>query len=103
MNTPRKVVLRQSLVRPILLGGADRDLTMIVGSFAAALIFGVGSKEAVVMGLLLWFIGHWGLVQLAKVDPHMRDVARRHFIYKKYYPAQTSHSAPSAIVKYYKP
>lgn len=100
MNGPRKVVLRQSLVRPILLAGAERELTMLLGVIAAGLVFGIGSKEGVVMGVLLWLVGHWGLVQIAKIDPQMREVFMRLINHKKYYPAQTSDSAPSAFIKY---
>ena len=42
----RTVPLHSSLTRPILLGGAERDLVIIEVSVIAALLFGVGFRFA---------------------------------------------------------
>lgn len=97
----RKVVLHQSLVRPLLLGGAERSLAMINGVISAGLIFGIGSWQAAVLGVVFAFVVHWGLVQLAKKDTQFFDIYRRHIQYQDYYPPQASPSAPAPLIKYH--
>lgn len=101
MSESRKVVLHASLIRPILLGGAERTLALINGVIAAGLIFGIGSWQAAVLGVVFALVVHWGLVQLAKKDTQFFDVYKRHITYQDYYPAQAQHTAPPALVKYY--
>jgi type IV secretory pathway TrbD component len=96
----RKVVLHQSLIRPILLGGAERALAMLNGVVSAALIFGIGSWQAAVLGAAFAVVVHWALVELAKRDTQFFDIYRRHVQYQDYYPAQASHSAPAPLIKY---
>ena len=59
----RTVPLHSSLTRPILLGGAERDLVIIEVSLIAALLFGVGFRFASLsLALLLGTVGHRILV-----------------------------------------
>lgn len=96
----RKVVLHQSLIRPILLGGAERTLALLNGVVSAGLIFGIGSWQAAVLGVAFAFVVHWGLVELAKKDTQFFDIYRRHIQYQDYYPAQASYHAPAPLIKY---
>lgn len=102
MSEQRKVVLHQSLIRPILLGGAERTLALMNGVVAAGMIFGIGSWQAAVAGLVFAVAIHSLLVQLAKKDSQFFDVYKRHIQYQDYYPAKASYTAPPALVKYYK-
>ena len=70
----RKIPLHQSLIRPILLAGAERNLAMLNGVIAAALVFGGGSLWAVGLGILFAVVVHALLVRLAKRD-HLLRVA----------------------------
>lgn len=97
----RKVPLHQSLIRPILLGGAERTLAMLNGVISAGLIFGIGSWQAAVLGVVFALVVHWFLVQLANNDTQFFDIYRRHIQYQDYYPAQACHSAPVPIIKYH--
>ncbi len=101
MGEQRKVVLHQSLIRPILLGGAERTLALMNGVVAAGMVFGIGSWQAAVMGIVFALVVHSILVQLAKKDSQFFDVYKRHIQYQDYYPAQASQSALAPIVKYY--
>lgn len=96
----RKVVLHQSLIRPVLLGGAERTLALLNGVISAGLIFGIGSWQAAVLGVVFAIVVHWFLVQLAKNDTQFFDIYRRHIQYQDYYPAQANHKAPPPIIKY---
>nr|WDE72637.1 hypothetical protein [Cupriavidus gilardii] len=95
----RSVPLRRSLNRPILVGGGERALMHVLAVFTAALVFGVGSKEGIAAGILLWIAGHAALVKLAKVDPQFSEVYTRHRLYQIYYPALAHISALAALVK----
>jgi len=100
MSELRTVVLHQSLIRPLLLGGAERTLAMINGVISSALIFGIGSWQAAVLGVIFAVVVHWLLVQLAKKDTQFFDIYKRHLQYQDYYPAQACHTAPPPIIKY---
>jgi type IV secretory pathway TrbD component len=101
MSGLRKVVLHPSLIRPILLGGAERTLALLNGVIAAGLIFGIGSWQAATLGVVFAVGVHWGLVQLAKKDTQFFDIYKRHITYQDYYPAQAANSAPAPIIKYF--
>jgi type IV secretory pathway TrbD component len=98
-NSLRRLPLRRSLLRPLLLAGGERALVLINCTLIAALIFGVGiSTFTVASAILLATLGQWCLVQAAKADPDMTQVYRRHIIYKEFYPAQSSvHARPQII------
>jgi len=97
----RKVTLHQSLIRPILLGGAERNLALLNGVIAAALIFGIGSIYAAALGVAFALGIQAVLVRLAKKDPQFFDVYRRHVLYQDFYPARALEGAPVALVKYW--
>ena len=99
MSEQRKVILHQSLIRPILLGGAERGLALVNGVISAALIFGIGSWQAAVLGVVFALVVHSILVQLAKKDSQFFDVYKRHVQYQDFYPARASHTAPAQLVK----
>lgn len=87
----RHCTLHQSLVRPILLMGAERSLTILNGTLCAILIFGMGLSLAttvITVGLCAFI--QIGLVLLAKSDAQMVLVLKRHLSYEGYYPAASS-------------
>ncbi|MGO9454331.1 MAG: conjugal transfer protein TrbD [Candidatus Binataceae bacterium] len=89
-------VIHQSLVRPVLLAGAERPLALANWIAAAALILGGGRWYTAALGALLATAGHWALVQAAKIDPQLSQVYIRHWRYQQdYYPARPSIHAPA--------
>jgi type IV secretion system protein VirB3 len=91
----RQNVIHQSLTRPILLAGAERPLAISNWIIAAALILGAGQWFTVIGGVLLAIFGHWVLVELAKIDPQLSQIYRRHLRHRQaYYPARASIWAP---------
>jgi type IV secretory pathway TrbD component len=90
-------IIHQSLVRAVLLAGAERPLAIGNWIAAVALILGGGRWYTAVLGALLASAGHWVLVQAAKIDPHLSRVYIRHFRYEQdCYPARASIWAPEA-------
>ena len=85
-----------SLVRPILLGGGERELVLINVVLIFALVLGVGPNPVTLGGGR--GPGHgrprarW--CALAKVDPQGWRVFARHFQYRDFYPARAHPFAP---------
>jgi type IV secretion system protein TrbD len=89
METPRRTPIHLSLTRPLLLGGAERELVLVNGITIAALVFGVGFHwVSLTAAILLATVGHWGLTRAARHDPQMSRVYVRHVRYQEYYPAR---------------
>ncbi len=76
-----RVVIHRSLTRPLLVNGGERVPMLILGLTCVALIF-VGLKLATVaLAIVLWFAGSAVLKRLAKTDPYMFGIYRRHIQY----------------------
>jgi len=87
----RSIAIRRSGVRPNLLMGGDREIVMLCGLLAGALIGpAIDSPKAWIAGLLIWFAGVWAAQKMGKADPLMRFVALRHLRYQHYYPARST-------------
>jgi len=92
--------IHQSLIRPILLAGAERPLAIANWITAAALVFGGGLHwYTVALGVSLVTVGHWALIQAANFDPQLSQVYVRHIRYQNYYPARASLSAPPPRIR----
>jgi type IV secretion system protein VirB3 len=85
-NKTRRLVVHRSLIRPILLAGAERRLVMINATLITTLVLGVGLfPVTVISALLLATLGHWCLVQAANSDPMMTAIYLRHLRYDDVY------------------
>lgn len=90
--------IRLSLVRPILLAGADRTLVLINMTCIVMLIFGVGLHWlTIILALFFAVIGHSILVRVAKYDPYFSKIYLRHIRYHDFYPAKSSVLSKSAV------
>ncbi len=99
MEAPRRTPIHPALTRPLLLGGAERELVLANGTLIAALLFGVGFHWAsLTAAVLLATAGHWGLRRAAKHDPQLSRIYVRHIRYQDHYPAQAAVQAPPAYV-----
>ena len=91
--------LHPSLVRPILLGGAERELVLINVILITVLVLGVGPHPLTfVLAALLGTAGHSVLVLAARFDPQIWRVYARHVLYQPFYPARARFDAPLAPV-----
>lgn len=99
MDEPRRAPIHPSLTRPLLLGGAERELVLMNGTIIAALIFGVGFHwVSLTIATLLATAGHWALTRAAKYDPRLSRIYVRHVRYQSYYPARPPIAAPPGWV-----
>ena len=98
-STPRLVRLHASLVRPILMGGADRGLALANGVIALALVFGIGfSWATITVAAALLGVGHVALVLLAKREPDLRALYFRHVQLAPFYPARPAEPRVAPLV-----
>ena len=95
----RQIPIHESLLRPQLLAGGERELVIVNATLAAALIFGVGGVGGLVVGLVEWVVMQFALVQLAKRDDNFREVFARQIHQQKVYSAAASVFAQPALPK----
>jgi type IV secretory pathway TrbD component len=89
MDEPRRAPIHPSLIRPLLLAGAERELVLVNGTLIAALLFGVGFHwVSLTIASLLATVGHWALTRAAKYDAQLSRIYVRHVRYQPYYPAR---------------
>ena len=82
MSTPGfSIAIHNSLTSPILLAGVPRQLAILNGTLAAAVVFGLHSLWILPVCLGL----HVGAMMLAKKDPYFFQVILRHIHKKSYY------------------
>jgi type IV secretory pathway TrbD component len=99
-TVPRRLVLHPSLVRPNLLAGGERHLTIVLWTAVFGLIFGAGIRPmSIAVGMAIGIVGQYGLIRAAHADPHWFTVYRRHLQYQQFYPAHSSARAESVPVR----
>jgi type IV secretion system protein TrbD len=81
----RTVPIRRAGNRTNLVLGGDRELVMMSGLLAGALIVSAQEVKAAVFGTFMWVGGLYVLRLMARADPKMRYVYLRQRRYKKYY------------------
>jgi type IV secretion system protein TrbD len=93
-----RIPIHQSLLRPLLVFGGERELVLGSGLIAAVLIFSLGSFLMIAIGAIFWLVSLAALQRVAKMDPEFSRVYRRHLNRKVYYPAQAHISAIDPII-----
>lgn len=89
------VPLHQSLLRPMLLLGAERELILALGIVAGVFIVSLFQLWAAIFGLILWAVGAWVLTRAANFDPQLSKTFGRSLRYRKLYKsAATPFAAP---------
>ena len=92
-----KITIHQSLTRPQLFLGCDREL--FLGLIAlCALIAGPlglfkGNYVSLPISFILWICGHISLVKMAKNDSYARHIFIKSLAYKDHYDATSDISA----------
>ncbi|HBT96762.1 MAG TPA: conjugal transfer protein TrbD [Desulfobulbaceae bacterium] len=89
-DEPRSVPIRQSLLRPELVLGGEREPVMSSALFAILVgTSGAASGQFLTVGLALAF--YFAAVvlfrRMAKADPAMTKTWRRHIAYRNFYPS----------------
>lgn len=77
--------IHRALSRPSLLLGGDRELVLVTGLATAILVFVILNWLAAFFGVIGWILAIAALRAMAKADPMMRQVYRRHVGYRPHY------------------
>lgn len=93
------VKLHESLNRPMLLLGGERNLVLFLGVLAGVFIFSLAAIWAAVTGILLWMVGMYALSRAGAYDHQLSKTGIRSLKYRKFYPAQATPHARIREVK----
>lgn len=86
----RTIAIHQSLHRPSLVLGAERDLVM--GAGIISLMVGIGGTNLIstVTALTFWIVSIVILRKMAKHDPCYSKIFLRHIKQQAFYPSRSS-------------
>jgi type IV secretory pathway TrbD component len=98
-DRPRTIPIHLSLIRPILLMGAERELVLISGILAAVLVMSLARLLFTVIGVVFWALSLGALQRAAKSDPQFTRVYLRHTRYRAYYAAQSRATSRLSTVR----
>ncbi|WP_442765599.1 conjugal transfer protein TrbD [Sulfurospirillum cavolei] len=90
MESLQTVEIYSALNRPNLIFGCDRELILMSGVIAFALVFSGMTILSSLIGIGILFFNGFFLRMMAKSDPQMRDVFMRQLKYKKFYFARST-------------
>lgn len=93
------VVLHESLNRPRLLLGGERELMLMLFVVVGVFVFSLHQLWAAAVGVVLWIVGYWALTAAAKYDPMLSRTGARHLRQRAYYPARATPFARQREVK----
>lgn len=87
-DPPREVDVYESINRPNLLMGCEREPILVVAMMCAMLVFALLTFWSIVLGVGAWLVAIYTLRKMARADPMMTRVYSRHLRYAPFYPAQ---------------
>ena len=89
----------QSLTKPILLLGGERENVILLACLALSL--GTVGRDfvSVVLGVLIWCAGIIASKVSAKIDPCATKIFLRSLLYRDYYPAREKIHTPPCVLK----
>lgn len=82
--------IHESLNRPILFLGGERQLVLMLMVIAGVFIISLAKIWTAVIGIALWVLGQWALSKAAKFDPQLSKTGPRSLRYRRYYPARAT-------------
>lgn len=86
----RTVPIHESLLRPQLLAGGERELVILNVVIAAGLMFGVGGLVGFITGLSIGAVVQFMLVLAAKKDTQALQVYQNFLHQQRAYPASST-------------
>jgi len=79
----------RALYRPNLVAGGERELVLMTGFLCADVAISSVNLPGVIGASVVWVLCLVGLRMMAKADPQMSKVYRRHIQYNSYYPPRS--------------
>src|SRR5208283_1303328 len=91
--------LLQSLTRPILLLGGERENVILLACLSLSLCTAGRDVLSLVLAILIWSIGIIASKLTAKIDPWATKVFLRSLLYRDFYNAREKINTPKCVLK----
>jgi type IV secretion system protein VirB3 len=88
-NGPREVVVHQSVNKPNLVLGGDRELVLVAILVSFSLGFSLATWWGIGLSVVFWVAAMATLQRMGKADPLLRHAYLRHIRYRSFYPAKS--------------
>jgi type IV secretion system protein TrbD len=99
INQKTSTPLFQSLTKPILLLGGERENIILLACLSLSLCTVGRDIVSLVLALIIWTIGIIASKLMAKIDPWATKVFLRSLLYQDFYPAREKINTPRSILK----
>ncbi|MDE2026995.1 MAG: VirB3 family type IV secretion system protein [Candidatus Omnitrophica bacterium] len=99
VNQKKITPLFQSLTRPILMMGGERENIIICACISLMLAFSGRDFFAVGLAVIIWLSGLIASKIVARIDPWATKIFIKSLQYQDFYPARERINTPSCIVK----
>ena len=86
-SSDQQTPIHESLNRPILLMGGERQLVLMLVVVAGVFVFSLAKLWAFAAGIALWLTGQWVLSRTATYDPQLSRTGPRSLRFLRYYPS----------------
>lgn len=91
--------LLQSLTRPILLLGGERENVIFLACVSLGLCAAGKDLVSLILAILIWTIGIIASKLAAKIDPWATKVFLRSLLYRDFYNARERINTPKCVLK----
>lgn len=85
-----EVPFHQSLNRPLLILGAEREPVLGFVTLVVALVFDTMTWWGLALGIVVWVCGSWGLARMAASDPQLTKLWKRSMRFRRLYQARAT-------------
>ena len=89
----------QSLTRPILILGGERENIILLACISLSLVTAGRDFLSLILGLLIWTVGVIASKLTAKVDPWATKIFLRSLLYQDFYNARERINTPNCVLK----
>jgi type IV secretion system protein VirB3 len=99
INQKTSTPLLQSLTKPILLLGGERENVILLACLSLSLCATGRDVLSLILALFIWSIGIIASKLTAKIDPWATKVFLRALLYRDFYSARERINTPKCILK----
>lgn len=98
-NQKTSTPILQSLTRPILLLGGERENVILLACLSLSLCTVGRDLLSLILAIVIWFIGIIASKLMAKTDPWATKIFVRSLQYQSFYYARERINTPSSVIK----
>ena len=99
INQKKITPLFQSLTRPILMMGGERENIIICASISMMLAISGRDFLAVCLAIIVWVTGFIASKIVARIDPWATKIFIKSLQYQDFYPAREKINTPNSVIK----